>query len=404
MSIAFTGLLICTVLAGCAGPLLNEYTDYLGPGVGTVEEKQILENLARFVDNPWAIPGHVELASGTIQVTNQVGLVGRWTNSHGFTGANATQSVGSEFDITPAQTQDQESYNTLPVTDSDDLRRLRALYNLAVCGNRRVFAKEWDIADQKIFQPALPPTPTKTSTPPITVHPSTVKEAVSHILDEYYKDTSPNPAKDALTSLEVAINGLISDEDKKQAIAAILSKYPKTSPSDKDKLENEILATLGDKATLNSTYTYAAGAAKATTGKSESTKSTTGSPSGDTVSFENKRKLFIDSNEGLGDSRWLFWTGASHLDESKCLTMILPPDTGGLTYLGSARGHNFWTSNTKKFSDLVLFVLGGIPNTVGIHILAEGTDGGPSVPPKSSTTQVLTGPGGSLTLIPQKNR
>ena len=195
MSIAFTGLLICTVLAGCAGPLLNEYTDYLGPGVGTVEEKQILENLARFVDNPWAIPGHVELASGTIQVTNQVGLVGRWTNSHGFTGANATQSVGSEFDITPAQTQDQESYNTLPVTDSDDLRRLRALYNLAVCGNRRVFAKEWDIADQKIFQPALPPTPTKTSTPPITVHPSTVKEAVSHILDEYYKDTDSEPCK-----------------------------------------------------------------------------------------------------------------------------------------------------------------------------------------------------------------
>ena len=76
---------------------------------------------------------------------------------------------GSEFDLNPAQTQDQESYNILPVTDPDDLRRQRAIYHYAICPDIDVFAREWEIADQYIFRsltrrsaPSTPPKPAAT--------------------------------------------------------------------------------------------------------------------------------------------------------------------------------------------------------------------------------------------------
>jgi hypothetical protein len=118
-------------LCGCAGKLLNENTLMMSPSIGTVEERQVLQNLSKFVDNPWAIPGHVELANGQIQITNQLGANLKFPYSKVVNGAGAVTSktLGYEADINPAQTQDQESYNLLPVTDSEDLRRLRALYH-----------------------------------------------------------------------------------------------------------------------------------------------------------------------------------------------------------------------------------------------------------------------------------
>ena len=89
-----------------------------------------LRNLGRFVDNPWAIPGHIELANGQIQATNQAGINLKYPFSAASTTSSVSSAVstvttrGSEFDLNPAQTQDQESYNILPVTDPDDLRRL----------------------------------------------------------------------------------------------------------------------------------------------------------------------------------------------------------------------------------------------------------------------------------------
>jgi hypothetical protein len=59
MQLRIWSILVATVLGGCAGPILNEYTEYLGPTVGSLEEQQVLRNLARFVNNPWTIPGHV---------------------------------------------------------------------------------------------------------------------------------------------------------------------------------------------------------------------------------------------------------------------------------------------------------------------------------------------------------
>jgi hypothetical protein len=57
-------------------------------------------------------------------------------------------------------------------------------------------------------------------------------------------------------------------------------------------------------------------------------------------------------------------------------------DPSRLVRLGVAGGHEFFTDDPKKFSDLILFVLGGIPNTTGVHVL----DGGVSTGTKNQRT------------------
>ena len=139
-------------LAGCAGPLLNHNTMTLGPSLGTLEEKQVLINLGRFIDNDWAIPGHVELSAGQVQVSNQIGINLKYPHTYGVSGASLTKSATEEFDLTPAQTMDQESYSIVPVTNSSDVQRLRALYHLAVCPDDvESFDHDWRIADQAAF-------------------------------------------------------------------------------------------------------------------------------------------------------------------------------------------------------------------------------------------------------------
>jgi hypothetical protein len=102
--------LFAPFLTACAGPMLNEYTLYLGPSIGSVEERQVLTNIGRFLDNPWAIPGHVELANGQIQVTNQLGVNLKYPFSTAYAGSTLTHVVattitkGQEYDINPAQT------------------------------------------------------------------------------------------------------------------------------------------------------------------------------------------------------------------------------------------------------------------------------------------------------------
>jgi hypothetical protein len=59
--------------------------------------------------------------------------------------------------------------------------------------------------------------------------------------------------------------------------------------------------------------------------------------------------------------------------------------SGGVP-LGVAGGHEFFTDDPKKFSDLILFVLGGIPNTTGVHVL----DGGVSLGTKNQRTGFVT--------------
>jgi hypothetical protein len=149
-----------------------------------------LRNLGRFVDNPWAIPGHIELANGQIQATNQAGINLKYPFSAASTTSSVSSAVstvttrGSEFDLNPAQTQDQESYNILPVTDPDDLRRLRAIYHYAICPDIDVFAREWEIADQYIFRSLTRRSAPSTTPKPAATIPSSPASAASRTVEK----------------------------------------------------------------------------------------------------------------------------------------------------------------------------------------------------------------------------
>ncbi len=343
----------CMFLGGCAGQILNDTTLLMSPSIGSVEERQVLQNLAKFVNNSWAIPGHVELATGQIQITNQVGVNFKFPYSKVLNGAGAVTSktIGSEADVNPAQTQDQESYSLLPVTDSDDLRRLRALYHYAVCpGNPRAFALEWGIADQRFFRPVSSSAPAK---PP-------KEKTLSDVIKEDLKKAQKTGAKPEETA------GVIRDQIAKSLDAAQLKDIQDAIAS-KDDIEvkaYKIICVVGPDTKLIKPHA-AAGSKPAAGGKSDQTKAAGGS---DSTAYEDyKMELILAS---LGEKPWLFVKKGDGSFSIPCrdpgVGMAAEPPTD---YLGSASGLEFWTNDRKKFSDLVLFVLGGIPNTVGSHVL-----------------------------------
>jgi hypothetical protein len=354
------------LVGGCAGQFLNENTLLMSPSIGTVEERQILANLAKFVSNPWAIPGHVELANGQIQITNQLGVNLKFPYSKVVNGSGAVTSktIGSEADVNPAQTQDQESYNLLPVTDSEDLRRLRALYHYAVCpGDSRLFSLEWGLADQRFFRPPMSGAAKK---PPAKKR--TLAEVITKDLEDA-KTAKLTPGETAsVISSELAVS--LTDVQK-EGIKAIIESSSEVRTKTK-----EIIGVVGSDAPLKKEYA-APTPSKATQGKSDQTKA---GGTGDSVAFEEYKKEVILSPEGLGTEPWLFLRNGDGTFSSACREApFVGPQIAPYVYLGTAGGYEFWTNDRKKFSDLVLFVLGNIPNTVGSHVIGGGS--------KASNTQ-----------------
>jgi hypothetical protein len=98
----------------------------------SVQQCQVLNNVARFTHNPAAIPYYAMTTGGTTQVTNSgsatsivlpnylLGSTGHaiWSGQYGPTVSSATQ----------------ENWNITPVTDPDKLRRMRHAYQYLVQG------------------------------------------------------------------------------------------------------------------------------------------------------------------------------------------------------------------------------------------------------------------------------
>jgi hypothetical protein len=126
--------LVGGLLAGCTAVQLNRDTLDLAATVGSLQTEQVLENLGRYIDSGDAIPAQVVLAGGTVQVNNV--LNPGWVYPYGFLtlgrfgGATATKEFHLDY-----TNQWVQNWNLLPVSDSEDLARLRALYRYAVYGD-----------------------------------------------------------------------------------------------------------------------------------------------------------------------------------------------------------------------------------------------------------------------------
>jgi hypothetical protein len=136
-------------LAGCASTQLNYNTLELASTVGDIQTKQVLFNLSLLLDNPGAIPTHVDISSGTATTTSSVSpTFGMPMNSAVSVVdtvakvASAAPSTTSTSQITSSlasntatvQLQDQWVQNWAydPVVAGDELRRLRSLYKYAL--------------------------------------------------------------------------------------------------------------------------------------------------------------------------------------------------------------------------------------------------------------------------------
>ena len=122
----------CAGVVGCTSLLLRHSTNSVSSSIRQILQKQVLDNLGRFVDNPYTIPSEAVLTTGAIQIQSQV--TGQMKLPY-----TVTRTTDKEVDP-GANVQWQESWTITPVMDSSDLSRLEYLYQGAVSNARQVTA------------------------------------------------------------------------------------------------------------------------------------------------------------------------------------------------------------------------------------------------------------------------
>ena len=119
-------LLIVISIAGCTHEALRDSTVATGNTLVDLHSRMVLDNLAMFRTNPAALPWHIKVTTGTVQVNDTV------TPTFGVTwpsvSRNATISMERSW---------QEAWTVVPELDPQKLKNLRNLY------------REW--ASKKIF-------------------------------------------------------------------------------------------------------------------------------------------------------------------------------------------------------------------------------------------------------------
>lgn len=144
---ACTTGIIALSLASCATAQLNNNTLEVGSTVDDVVTNQIVYNLARYLRDPTANPSQASIPSGSVTTTNQATVS---VSTPFNTAATATTQLSTAAGaiipaitrissgvlgattITPSlNNQASQSLSVTPNTDSDQERRLRALYRYA---------------------------------------------------------------------------------------------------------------------------------------------------------------------------------------------------------------------------------------------------------------------------------
>ena len=130
--------------AGCRTHLsLRDNTLRTTSTLADLNYQQVLDNLARFVDNPAAMPSLAVVNAGTVNVADQKTISANATYAPTLTIA---QQIGSGLPLlslllNPSGSRNvTENWSLAPITDIDNLRRIRCAYQLLVV-NGEVDAK-----------------------------------------------------------------------------------------------------------------------------------------------------------------------------------------------------------------------------------------------------------------------
>jgi hypothetical protein len=135
-AILLIGLL--PTLSGCATQLaLRDDTVRTSNTLTDLQYKQVLDNVARFQDDPDTVPSFAVTTAGTVAVNDQTGAGVSPTYSptlpFSLQGGGALPILSLLFPFS-AQRTAAENWSLTPVTDADNLRRLRCAYRLLVMG------------------------------------------------------------------------------------------------------------------------------------------------------------------------------------------------------------------------------------------------------------------------------
>jgi hypothetical protein len=128
-------------LSGCASAQLNRNALDLTASLDSLTTKQIVYNLARTLEDPYSVPSQASIAAGSATTSNYLrpqlslplnattlitdalpGADGKYSNSS----TRPSSLLGLSFSDSW-----QQGWTLDPATDSDELRRLRALYRYA---------------------------------------------------------------------------------------------------------------------------------------------------------------------------------------------------------------------------------------------------------------------------------
>jgi hypothetical protein len=118
-------ILLALTLSGCANVQLKFSTVRSASTLTDLQYQQVLDNLAMYCQDPAALPWHVNLQNGAVQVADagSLGTIAQTDLSHAFTWSpyfTGTRSIVTQW-------------STIPVTDDMTLRLLRLAYQIAIC-------------------------------------------------------------------------------------------------------------------------------------------------------------------------------------------------------------------------------------------------------------------------------
>lgn len=137
-------------LCGCTHLVLKNNTNRTSATLSDILFGEVLDNVARFQNNPDTIATFAVATSGTVSVNDQFGFGISPTYSPTLT---AAQQGGGALPIlsllfqTGLQRTLSENWSVTPVTDADSLRRLRCAYRLLVLGKA---APNYAFCDQEM--------------------------------------------------------------------------------------------------------------------------------------------------------------------------------------------------------------------------------------------------------------
>jgi hypothetical protein len=123
--------------SGCTHVALQNDTVRTTNTLADLQFQQILDNLARFHDNPDTVPSFAVATAGTVSIADTTGAGVSPTYSptlpFALQGGGALPILTLLFPFS-AQRAVTENWSLTPITDADNLRRLRCAYRLLVMG------------------------------------------------------------------------------------------------------------------------------------------------------------------------------------------------------------------------------------------------------------------------------